>query len=296
MRKKLLPAYMALMTLFACDADLKVSVPEFRVTCLQTEISPGDTVCFVLNGNPQYVSFWSGEKYSDWSFREDRILTPGWESELLFSSELTNGIDKGNLCVLASNDFDGNYSELDDKDWVNITGRFTIADSPDKVSSSIQSLIDFVSDEPLYLAFRYKSAAEYGVAPRWVISDLAVRNHLATGELVTMYDIHNSGFRLVETEGDSKAVVSDTQLILQGPDIVAESEHWIVSGPMYLKKSWSIGGDRPVAIKGFAEQLPGEYKYVYGSPGIYNAVFVASNQTISSCGETVKSVRIVVNE
>lgn len=284
----------------ACDNGMKTSVPDFSVQCISTDISAGDSVTFCLEGNPDFLAFYSGEIYSDYEFRHSRTIEPGWEYNLSFESTLEKGIDSGNLSLLISTDFNGDYTDPKSAVWTDITSRFTWANSSAATASTSQSLSEFVTDKPAYIAFKYITDGSYNRPPQWIISSLKLDNTLPSGEIVSRYEINNCGFRTIEmsTADDiiSKTVISDTRLSIEGPEVAYPSEHWIISRPLELKSAWETGGDKAIAIKGFAETLPSTWKHAYNKAGVYKAVFVASNQTLSSCNELVKSITIVVNE
>lgn len=297
----------------SCMNDLQVSAPELDVKAGSTEVKAGEPVVFEMDGNADYITFWSGETYSDYSHRDGREFTPGVRNRLSFTSEITSGVQNGQLTVLISNDFDGNYMDYDSmihSDWTDITGWFSLPRGKGKEESSAQDISAFVyPDRPLYLAFRYRCRPQeqYGEASRWVISNLKfVNTSEELGETV-LYDLVNSGFRITDpfsrTDAACMSSVSQTQIVMQGrvqsDDVNAaayETEHWIVSRPIDLTSIRDIGPDRPQVLKGYAESFPATYSCIYENPGVYEAVFVASNQSIRGCRETVKSIMITVSE
>ena len=119
----------------ACSRDLNVEAPDLEVNAAAIEVKAGEAVIFNLEGDADYITFWSGEVYSDYHFRDRRTMTPGVISTLSFSCEITDGIQKGQVSVLASDSFSGNcydYDNLIHTDWTDITGRFTLPDGKGK--------------------------------------------------------------------------------------------------------------------------------------------------------------------
>ena len=312
-RNNIRTAVIICLTLSACSRDLNVEAPDLEVNAAAIEVKAGEAVIFNLEGDADYITFWSGEVYSDYHFRDRRTMTPGVISTLSFSCEITDGIQKGQVSVLASDSFSGNcydYDNLIHTDWTDITGRFTLPDGKGKTSSSAQDLAQFVnSDRPFHLAFRYRCRPQeqYGKASRWVISDLQITNHSEELGETVMYNLVNSGFRIMDpfsrTDAACLSSVSQTQIVMQGriqdEETAAadmETEHWVISRPIDLTSQRDLGPDRPVALKGYAESFPASYTHIYDKPGVYEATFVASNQSIDSRHETVKSILITVTE
>lgn len=305
--------FTAVPFLASCMNDLQVSAPELDVKTVSIEVKAGEPVVFEMDGNADYVTFWSGETYSDYSHRNGRKFTPGILNKLSFSSEITSGAQNEQLTMLISNDFDGNYMDFDSmihSDWTDITRWFSLPRGKGRKESSAQDISAFVySDRPLYLAFRYRCRPQeqYGEASRWVISNLRFTNTSEELGETVLYDLVNSGFRITDPFSRTDAVcmssVSQTQIVMQGrvqsedvPAAAYETEHWIVSRPIDLTSIRDIGPDRPKVIKGYAESFPTTYSYIYESPGVYEAVFVASNQSIRDCKEAVSSITITVSE
>lgn len=305
------------LPLFACEREMQVETPDFEVGVQTAEVRAGEAVRFRFAGSADYIAFYSGEPGSDYAFREGRTVTPGWENFLSFDTEITAGEQPDQLSVLATDRFNGDYGDWDNlirTDWTDITGWFRLAGGKGTTPSTAQELSAFVRPgKPLYLAFRYRTRpqAEFGAASRWVVSALKVVSRTEESGEVVLYDLLNAGFRLVDpfarTEAACRTAVSQTQLALQGnlygPDadgvmqgIDIETEHWVVSRALDLTSPRSLGPDRSVSVKGYSQPMPAEYIHVYDTPGIYEAVFAASCQSIEHRKETVRSVRIIVTE
>lgn len=297
----------------SCGRDLTVCSPTLEVTAEQTEIKAGESVTFSLDGKTDYLSFWSGEYGSDYRHRDGRTFTPGVKNTVSFSAEITSGVQSGQMSVLVSNSFNGDYMDWDNlihSGWTDITGWFRLPEGKGKTESTVQDLSAFIyPDRPLYFAFRYlcRPQETSGTASRWVISDLKFTNLSAEGEELTLYGMADSGFRIVDpfskTDASALSSVSLTQIVMQGhvpqegesaADYV--TEHWAVSRPIDMTSPRETGPDRPEALKGYAESLPSRFTHVYDLPGTYEAVFVASNQSIKESRETVKSILITVTE
>lgn len=317
MNKKILIYAIGLLLLVACDNSLNCVDVDFSVSASSVVVCPGDTVTFNFDGNPDYIVFWSGEQFSDYDFRYGRTLRAGVEYDLVFNSQVLKGSQPGQLSLLVSNDFNGDYDDYENiirTKWIDMTPEMAWASGKDGVSSGKLSLTDYLTDDQnLYLAFRYrtKNQAEYGVASNWVIGDLNIFNGTEDFGDVVLYDMSNAGFRVVDpfmrTETAGNCAVSGSLLSFMGPLGVEdssgqlvyplmESEQWIISSPLKPSDIIEMGPDRPKAIKGFTQKRVSTYTHVYNEPGVYKAVFVASTQTISDKSEVIKSIEIEVSD
>src|SRR5690606_11819649 len=117
-----------LLLLAACKPEISIVAPDFDVTVDATSFAVGEEVTFELQGNPGILSFYSGELFHDYQFRTGRTIEPG---TLLFSfdSSVQYGAQSDQLSVLASTDFNGDYSDIlhvQEATWTDITERFTV--------------------------------------------------------------------------------------------------------------------------------------------------------------------------
>lgn len=305
------------LLLAACDREMRVATPDFTVGVRTAEVRAGEAVEFVFAGSADYITFYSGEPCADYACREGRTVVPGWENRLSFDTEITAGNQPDQLSVLISDRFNGNYGDYDNlvrTDWTDITAWFDLASGKGATPSTAQELSAFVSPgRPVYLAFRYRTRPQTlnGTASRWVVSGLKIVNRTEELGEVVLYDLLNAGFRLIDpfsrTDAACRSAVSQTQLVLEGnfygPDSEGviqgtdiETEHWIVSRALDLSSPRELGPDRGEAVKGFTQPVPAGYSHVYETPGVYDAVFVASCQSLEERKEVVESIRITVTE
>lgn len=305
------------LLLCACEREMQVETPDFCLNVGAEEVRAGEAVVFRFAGSADYIAFYSGEPRSDYAFRTGRTVTPGWENLLSFDTEITAGEQADQLSVLVTDRFNGDYGDWDNlirTDWTDITEWFRLAGGKGITPSTAQELSAFTRPgKPLYLAFRYRTRpqTEFGTASRWVVSGLRIVSRTQESGEVVLYDLLDAGFRLVDpfarTEAACRTAVSQTQLALQGnlygPDadgamqgVDIPTEHWVVSRALDLTSPRSAGPDRSVSVKGYSQPMPAGYTYVYDTPGVYDAVFVASCQSIEHRKEVVRSVRITVTE
>src|SRR5688572_28419264 len=91
--------------LSACSKQLSKSDKTFDVSAEQTTVNKGDTVRFHFSGDPDIISFYSGETGKRFEFinRSSANGTP----VLRFRSLRANGSQPNSLTVFVSGDFQG---------------------------------------------------------------------------------------------------------------------------------------------------------------------------------------------
>lgn len=315
--KNILVTALVLIIMSACDYYMNVQMPDFKLDSSFIEVSVGDSVTFGLSGNADYITFYSGEPYSDYTFREGRTIIPGKLSTISFESSITEVGQSNQVSVFLSNEFNGDYldySNLINSNWVDVTSEFRLAKDEKVTKSNLMDISPFIVEErPLYLAFRYKTKkqAENGKPSRWVFSNIKINTNPEGLDNCVFYDIVHLGFRIVDPFSSSKAAcrssISQTQVVLQGnfygkdadgiiqgEDI--ENEHWVISRALDMKSPKNIGPDRPISVKGYTQPMPKSYTHVYNTAGVYDAVFVASCQSISDKKELIQKVKIIVKD
>ncbi len=300
----LLAGFMVGLTACSKNLELKVDNIDFNATVESANVKVGDEVVFNFLGTPEIISFYSGENYNDYNFKDGHKESVE-DLKMSFSTSITTGTQANQLAVMASTDFNGNYenfSSVQAATWTDITSRFVLATNATVKASGAKDISDLaVAGRPLYIAFKYttKPQVTSGEARTWVVQNLSVTGTTAIGS-VSMYTNPNAGFRIVDQNpatAPARSRVLDAQVTLLGNTFNAtndpESENWAVSRALNIDEI-DLGADNSKPLKGFADpQLPG-HKYTYTKPGTYVATFVAANTSIDGKKEVVKQFNIVV--
>jgi hypothetical protein len=304
----------SVLLMSACSKEIPLTpgLDQFNVTAIATTIKIGDTAKFTINGNPDMISFYSGDLYNDYSFKDGRDISLG-KAELSFSSfnpALAAGLPPEQLKPLSvqiSTDFNGDYKSYDNIEkatWIDVTNKFTIAPPSSTVyvaSGKVDITEYIVPGKPFYYAFKYvtKPIAVNGSARPWyiynmeLISSSLYENHLL-GNLVT------SQFMLVEKVPSvpSLSTYTTTRITLAGykfgepgdPD--PGTETWAISKPFDLK-TLDKGPDRPFILKGNEDSKVTSHYYVYSRKGEYKVCFIGTNANAD--GSQKKIVELTVN-
>jgi hypothetical protein len=188
----------------SCSKTLEPGNSDFEVVSQNsikqptTTFKAGDTVNFVFSGNPDQITFFSGEAGRRYEYRTRTADSTSSIDTLRFWNTVTNA-GNGSMQLLASTSFPG-YTQINSKDsanvlasypagWTDITNRGTWSTGSGAMKSNI-GLNDFAAaGKPVFLAFRYVAAAGTSQSS-WNINTLGLRHYTAD----TSYCIDSSAF------------------------------------------------------------------------------------------------------
>lgn len=329
-----LPLAAALMALTGCSKKNEAQPVSFEVTTTKADgtaassFSSKDLVQFNFAGNPDMITFYSGEvgKRYQYSTRTTATGTP----QLQFSSLVANGTQPGSLSLLVSTNFKGavtkilngavtrdtaaTNADIAAATWTDITSRATLSSGgTTAVSSGTINLSDLSKGQPVYFAFKYTAAAG-SIQNKWTITNFAINNVLNDGTTYTIANLNAPTTAItnygVSTYGPGWAVSFDatkntnnigwvytdkTSLVITGSTTAAAAtagvEAWAITGPIDLTR---VTPDAGTSIKGISARLP-SFQYNYATPGSYNAVFVAVNATSDENKTVTRTSTITVN-
>jgi len=300
------------LILISCDKDimLEVEVPEFEVSVDSAVFKVGDEVTFHFNGDPQFITFYSGEVYNDYQFREERVITIDSTKNFYFESAVNSGTQVNQFALLVSSKFNGNYADstqLADSVWTDVTTRFVLGTTNMFVASGAKILDEFIEvGKPLYIAFKYTCLPQAfnGLARIWMVQNIKLTTLTDIGE-VTLYNTNDIGLRIVDPfaqTAPARSVVTNTRLSMQGnvydavnnPNVDPETEHWAITKALNLSGEMNIGRDLPVSVKKFTDAEIKSYTHKFTNPGMYDVTFIAFNQSVSSRKEVIRKVQITI--
>ncbi|SMD14263.1 DUF5017 domain-containing protein [Pedobacter nyackensis] len=287
--------------------ELEGGTPDFTVKLQKAIIKVNEEAVFLFEGNAGIVSFFSGEVGSDYNFRKERILTTE-DLRMSFTSAIsTGGTQVNQLSIMASTDFNGNYSSfanIQSANWQNITSRFTLGTNATFVNSTEKNIYDLiVPGKPLYIAYKYltKPQATAGVARPWLIRAFALNSTTNQGN-VPVADMFNSGFVIVDQNPETAPAASSvntTTITMLGNEFTAENdpqtENWAVSKAIYAEKI-DKGPDRPIPIKGNSDRQLKTFNYVYKTKGVFKVYFIGSNINVYDNKTIIRELEVTVED
>ena len=293
-----------------------------------TSFALGDTTNFAFTGNPDIITFYSGEPGKNYEYRS-RVKAAGIP-QLKFSSLRAGGSQAGSLSLLVSSDFKGvvlrtaagvqlrdtsaTNANIASAAWSDITSRALLSTgAAAAVASGTIDLSDFSKDgKPVYIAFKY-SALAGSIQNKWTITALSLNNVLTDGSTYTNASL-NGPTKAISNFGNSTygpgwAVSYDpsknlnnigwvytdgTSLVITGAATAAAAtapaEAWAIMGPIDLSRATPDAG---LAIKNISATLS-SYQYKYTAAGSYNSVFVASNTTADDSASKETTIQLII--
>ena len=277
-------------------------------------LKAGDTVKFIMEGNPDMVSFYSGTTGNDYAYKDTERFYDIVANLSFRSGKSPNNNTEVNWdCaqLVYSTDFNGDrssgdaYTNVKAATWTNITNRFALPTTPTTITDYVNSGAGDISDlfaegKPVYLAWHCTTqAASNRVQFRVIessVQGVVVDNSSLSRELYTQGQLDFQWVENPESAGQAsnRPTVSSTQLMwngifnnLTGPF----KEGYAVSGPLELPQ-FNAGKDLPTVLlpKGNKTVHP----FIYSKPGNYEVVFIASNSQVNVQPEIIKKLNITI--
>lgn len=213
--------------LFTASCETEIETPDFQITAESNTYKVGEEIRFMVEGNADMITFYSGEPSNEYAFKEGRVVDVSGEGATMeFSSGVTGGTQEDQLSIWASTDFDGNYEDLtsvESATWADITDRFVLGTSASFVSSTTQDISDLLMPEkPIYVAFKYITRPQEtnGLANNWMIQGFSINSKkLFNDAPISITDQAHAGFRIVDQEPEnapSRSTITTTRVSLLG--------------------------------------------------------------------------------
>lgn len=300
---------MILTALFiiGCKKDA-IETPDLNVTVEKPVYKVGEPVVFNLQGNPDFISFYSGEYGNDYAYLGGRTLDIKSFS-LAFQTRVRNGNQPNQFSVHISSDFNGKFDieSVRTGNFKDITSMVTLSTVNTVYASSGElDLTQIVTDKtkPLYIGFRYvvkPQTAANGTQRNWDVRDLTFRTLTDIGE-TTAIDQLTAAWTLVEdgaiVEPGRNTINENTGLVTLRGNATAEgklveTEAWAISKAIDLN-TVILGPDKSIPIKSISETIVPVYSYVYTKPGTYKATFEVSNNRVEGKKTVLKEIEITI--
>lgn len=290
---------------FSGCSEKDIETPDFDVSVTKNTFKVNDSVTFNFTGNPDNITFYSGEAGSKY---EKRFQFTSDNGTLLldFVSQTKAGATlPQNLSVLVSTDFSGKYHSASVKsaNWTNITNRVKLATTNSDVSSGIINLDDLkVKGKPMFIAFRYLSENPTTTAQRyWNIGRMNFINRVVDNDDFALTSTIEKGlFKIVDLEGsinkwqiNTGTATSHRLIHIENAINSPHDDDWIISRPFYVFET--VGHVKnSINVKSISADAPTGFTYKYSTPGTYKATFVAMNANRDTQKEVVKEVSITI--
>lgn len=319
MKNKSLLYILVLPLAWACSKQESIEDPEFYISSSAFTYRVADTANFFIKGNPDVITFYSGEAGNNYDNRDRTFRTDG-QFKFGFQSRVDNAagfaaLAAGALRVLVSTNYLPTYSTLVDPvaagradsamvnaaTWTDVTSRFAIP-STGTVSTFYPSgevnLSDLVTDpnKPIYIAFRYASPTTSTLGTNGITLGSLVLNNVFP-EITQSFNVNPGGststiWRIVRAANTANAwTTSSTQLKFISSTTTGYSEDWVITNAYYPNL---VAPDKAVPIKNITNAPITTFKYKFSTPGIYKVTFIASNNRPGQRKEVLKQLELTI--
>jgi hypothetical protein len=278
------------ITLSGCE-KLQLDELQFDVKTSKTVFKVGEEVVFDFTGNPDNITFFSGETGKQYEFK-DRTSAVG-TAQLQFTSFLQNN-KPNTLKFLASTNFSGvvDSASIVNATWIDITNRVTLSSGLDNTASGVVDLSDFRDlNKKVYFAFRFTDVNSATAQATWTVRDFVVRNIVddRTFEILNLADAGWGRFSMINKT--NIWTVSATGLRFTGGAANTPSnDAWVIARPADLN---FVARDLGESIKDLNQRLMPQ-KYIYNTPGTYKVAFIGLKSNVETTKSIVRELTITV--
>lgn len=285
-----------IVIIFISCAKEKVTTPSLEVTTSSLTYKAGDTVTFNFTGNPDNITFYSGEPGHNYEFR-DRTTAEN-DLQINFKTWVQFGLIYKNLQLLVSNNYSGvaDTTNVRAATWTDISDRAVFSTGQDNTPSGTISLKEFADPKNtaarIYVAFKYTDYKKTLGQNRWVVRTFEANNISADGVVSPVAVLSSAGWKAFDFKNPASVwSVTTVQLLMFGGNKDADdNEDWVITkgfDPFYIKP------DAGVALKNISTVLP-SYKYTYTKPGTYKVVFDVSAVRYNGEKRTTKELTLTI--
>lgn len=294
-------------------------------------VQKGRMVTFNISGNPDFITFFSGEnghEYEKRNLTETPIEEIG-ESRLEFHTKTQYGSTatvENSFRVYLSTTFEGLYKNdkvkdstivvnaLDNGTWIDITDQCNIPQTAGKTSSPVSISMSEYLGKRFAIAFKYEPGSNASAQPRWEVHNLKIVNtSKETGEIIGTVGASNFGFTPLNMYATNnadayKTVTNNTEGVWNLNNLNGNSPYMFVhstGGGKDLRKVWLVSSavvingrqpDAGIGIKTISNNPVTNYSYTYEKAGEYTVTFIAKNANFENTSEVIKELKIKVIE
>ncbi|WP_113661155.1 DUF5017 domain-containing protein [Pedobacter nanyangensis] len=285
MKNNMIYAALLGFCLASCDKEKTLSEPVFEVKANASTYKVGDRVQFNLTGNPDIVSFYSGEVGNDYNYVQGRVMPA--TSALSFTTRVLAAGQTNQFEVLASSDFNGIYTleNVQAATWVPLNSRINLATANTEVNAGTVSVNDALSKgKAIYIGFRYKTKAKENagnlLGARWRVTNFSflISSAISSEEKALS---GSAGWNVVTSSNYEANRVRITSAYLEfmgnATNTSVDTEGWIITYPILFDGFITYLPDKSKPIKSIGSQSVQNYTHIYQQAGTYKATFIAAN-------------------
>jgi len=294
---------LCLLSMLSCQKELEVDDVIMNVSLNKDSIFLMDTTMFSFSGNPDMITFWSGEvgKRYEYRGRTEAEGTPimSFRTKKFHTQDNT-------LNLLISTNFAGltsvdsiNKANISSATWRDISDKAILPTGTNLTLTNSGNIdLSIYKDSLIYFAFKYTGLK--GVPfQRWEIDSYTIKNNLADGTSYTIanFNSYNSSFTnygvttfcpgfTFMTPNNTPIWFNSTVNSVAGivfktdnAGLTTDCDAWAIIGPINLKKVTPDVGTVIKSISQITKDL--KFNYIYPSKGRFNATIVGGNTSIN---------------
>lgn len=274
-------------------------------------------VQFNFSGNPNFITFYSGESGHVYAYRDRTLLSKDEiTSELRFSSFAQYGTIPGAFKVYLSTAF-GEMSLDKDKtadstkivthNWIDISDQCNLPTTSSTTLRDAVVPLDEYLGQDLIIAFLYQPLNNTAAQPTWEIQSLRIVNTskvdgsesiLAASSMgLTPFDIYAEGTAAYQSGtvsgiwNLSNIAATPPRLRMQSSSVgVAINKDWLITKPVVIN---ACTPDRGVGIKTITNRQ-NSYTYRYDKAGVYVVTMIGRNNNFEIESEAIREIVIKV--
>lgn len=313
---------------FSCKKD-GVDNVDFNVSTAASTYKLSDTVYFDMSGNPDVISFYSGDSLHNYAYK-DRTSRAGGTLNLSFQVRASNdtafaAIANGAFKVLVSTNFPGTYTSYKDSTladtlrvaaadsaminsakWTDITNRFSLP-TTGSFTTYYQSAVAVISDlitnasDPFNIAFLYKSDSTHYLGTNGItLGGFSLINSFPDGSTsdfsskITAGGTKSTNWKATKAANQLYGWSTSTSYLKFIPKYgTTYTESWIVSNALYPN---AASPDLAIPIKNITQSPIKRFGYKFTSVGLHKVYFIASNNRVSGQKQVVREVDINITQ
>ncbi len=302
--------------------DVNVTSESMQMADNAFVVKKSEAVVFNFSGNPDFITFFSGENGREYSKRN---LTESPVDQITSRLEFYTKNQYGTVATVEntlraylSTEFTGmmknnkvaDSTAIDKTAWINISEAAEIPNAPNKTSPVANIPLDAYLGKRLTIAFEYFTTNNTSSQPVWEIYELKVVNtnkedgtesSIAASTMgftpLDMYATPDKAYNTVSnnTSGiwnlSNIAAAASPRIRMHSSGTgAALNRDWLVSNPFIINARTP---DRGVGIKTISNRLD-SYTYKYNKAGTYVVTFIGTNSNFESTSDVIKEVVIKV--
>jgi Domain of unknown function (DUF5017) len=282
--------------IFISCAKEKVETPSLEVATASLTYKAGDTVTFNFTGNPDNITFYSGEPGHNYAFRERTSAEN--DLQINFKTFVLSGMIYKNLHLLVSNDFDGvaDTAHVSAATWKDISDRAVFSTGQDNTPSGTISLKEFADPKNaaarIYVAFKYTDYKKPQGQNKWAIRTFEANSISPDGVVSPLAVLSTGGWKAYDFKNPAFVwSITTTQLLMPNSNKDADdNEDWVISKGF---DPFAVKPDAGIALKNISTTLS-SYKYSYAKPGTYKVIFDVSAVRYNGEKRTTKELTLTI--